>query len=226
MLRTIVLHGDLATQFGDTFTLDVRSPAEAMRALVVQVRGFRRALRDGHYRVLKATSDVAHSLGLDELNLRVGPRHEIHVVPVIAGSANAWGKILAGVAIVALAVAAPYALGIAGGLGTATGLGLGASIGGVVTFGQIAGFGALVALGGVAQMLSPTISASSSGSNNKESYLFGSTDNVTTEGGPVPLVFGEFVVGSVVVSAGLSTEETALAAGVTVSEAIYRLLKQ
>ena len=205
MLRTIVLHGALATEFGSSFTLDVRSPAEAVRALMTQLRGFRRALREGHYRVVKARETSSDSLGLDELRLRLGRAREIHIVPAIAGSASGWGKILTGVAIIGLAIAAPYALGFTGSISGAlatTAIGFTGT-----TFGAIAGIGAAIALGGVAQMLSPTPTASGSSQDRRESFLFGSGENVTTQGGPVPLVFGEFVVGSVVVSSGLSTEE-------------------
>lgn len=208
MLRTVVLHGALA-QFGESFDLDVKSPVEAVRALIVQIKGFRQALREGHYRVLKARpARDAEDLSLEELKLRLGRNNEIHIVPVIAGSASGLGKILAGVAIIGLAIAAPYALGLAGGL-SAT-FGSIASIGfSGISFGSIAGLGAAVALSGVAQMLSPapTLAGGTASVDTKASFLFGSADNVTQQGVPVPLVFGEFVTGSVVVSVGLSTEE-------------------
>jgi predicted phage tail protein len=208
MLRTVVLHGALATQFGASFELDVKSPVEAVRALIVQLRGFRQAFREGHYRVLKARDHVADTLDLDDMQLRLGRARELHIVPVIAGSASGWGKILAGVAIIGLAIAAPYALGMAGGLSATFG-GISAIGFSGISFGTIAGLGAAVALGGVAQMLSPTptLAGGSASQDRKESFLFGSSDNVTAQGGPVPLVFGEWVTGSVVISSGLSTEE-------------------
>jgi predicted phage tail protein len=205
-MRTIVLHGRLAALFGPSFDLDVRSPAEAVRALIVQIRGFRQALREGHYRIVKARADIAQSLDLEELKLRLGRAREIHIVPVIAGAARGgWGKILAGVAIIGLAIAAPYALGLAGGLSA------GLTVGGttLLSFGQIAGFGAAVALGGIAQMLSPApkLAGGSASTDRNESFLFGSADNVTTEGGPVAVVIGEWVRGSTVISIGLTTED-------------------
>lgn len=208
MLRTVVLHGALAARFGATFELEVTSPAEALRALMLQIRGFRQAFRDGDYRIIRAKKDVADSLELDELKLRLGRAREIHVVPVVAGSGSAWGKILAGVAIVGLAIAAPYALGIAGGLSASFGAVSAIGFSGI-SFAQIASFGALMALGGIAQLISPapTQSGGSGSVDRKDSFLFGSTDNVTAQGGPVPLVFGEFISGSVVISTGLSVEE-------------------
>lgn len=212
MLRTVVLHGALA-QFGDSFDLDVKSPVEAVRALIVQIKGFRQALREGHYRVLKARPERSpEELSIEELKLRLGRNNEIHIVPVIAGSASGMGKILAGVAIIGLAIAAPYALGFAGGISGA----LATTFGGIsaigfsgISFGSVAALGAAVALSGVAQMLSPapTLAGGTASVDTKASFLFGSADNVTQQGVPVPLVFGEFVVGSVVISVGLSTEE-------------------
>jgi predicted phage tail protein len=208
MLRTIVLHGSLAAQFGSSFDLEVKSPAEAIRALIIQIKGFRQAFREGHYRVIKGREHVAESLNLDEMKLRLGRARELHIVPVIAGSASAWGKILTGVAIIGLAIAAPYALGMAGGLSATFG-GISAIGFSGISFGTIAGIGAVAALGGIAQMLSPTptMSGGSASVDRKESFLFGSGENVTSQGVPVPVVFGEFVVGSVVASSGLSTEE-------------------
>lgn len=212
MLRTIVLHGELASRFGSSFELDVKSPVEAIRALIVQIRGFRQALRDGHYHVLKVRPQATEDLELDELKLRLGKAREIHIVPVLQGSASSWGKILAGVAIIGLAIAAPYALGmlapVTGSLGLSAALGASTGIFGI-TFGNIAAVGAAMALGGVAQMLAPapSLAGGSAAVDRKESFLFGSAENVTAQGVPVPVGFGEFIAGSVVISSGLSTEE-------------------
>lgn len=204
-MRTIVLHGLLGARFGSSFDLDVRSPVEAVRALIVQVRGFRQALRDGHYKVVAARPTISESLDLDGLQLRLGRARELHFVPVIAGSGNGWGKVLAGVAIIGLAIAAPYALGFAGTVAGA----LGTTAFAGINFGSIAAVGASIALTGAAQLLSPSpkLAGGRAETDRRESFLFGSADNVTAQGVPVPLVFGEFFTGSVVVSAGLSTEE-------------------
>jgi predicted phage tail protein len=157
-------------------------------------------LREGHFRVIKAREHVSDTLDIDEMKLRLGRAREIHVVPIVAGSASGWGKILTGVAIIGLAIAAPYALGMATSISGA----MSATAFAGISYGQIAGFGALIALSGVSQMLSPTPAAAGS---TMDSFLFGSLQNVTTQGGPVPLVFGEFITGSVVISSGLSTED-------------------
>ena len=226
MLCTVHLHGALAAQFGSSFNLDVRSPVEAIRALISQLRGFRRAIRDGHYRIVKSRETVADSLSLDEIQLRLGRTAcGLHIVPVMAGSASGWGKVLAGVAIVGLAIVAPYALGLAGGLSATFG-GISAIGFSGISFGSIAGFGALIALGGIAQMLAPSPKAGKGVEDRKESFLFGGAENVTAQGGPVPVVFGEFVVGSVVISSGLSTEEMSTSSATNMAEGVYAMLSR
>lgn len=196
MLRTVVLHGALGRRFGARFPLDVGSTVEAVRALMIQLAGFRRALRDGHYRIIKVRNKKRIDLGLDELDLRLGGAKEIHIVPVVAGASRGLGKILAGVAIVGLAILAPYALPAV--------FAVGGALAAVPTIAFGIGFG--MALSGVAQMLSPQPTAPTQ-KDKTTSYLFSGTDNVTVQGGPVPLVFGTFLVGSVVISAGLNVEQ-------------------
>jgi predicted phage tail protein len=67
-------------------------------------------------------------------------------------------------------------------------------------------------LGGVVQMLTP-VPSSKSGSQqeqasteNKPSYLFNGGFNSTQQGLPVPVVYGQMLVGSSVITVGTWTE--------------------
>jgi predicted phage tail protein len=204
MLRKIVLHGRLGKRFGRSFKLDVESPAEALRALILQLRGFREHLREGNYRIVRGQMSRGHDLDLDCCKLGLGSAGQLHIVPVVAGSASGIGKVLAGVALVALAFAMPYfAPGIAA-----------FGVAGLTVAGVTASIGFSLALGGVAAMLAPSPTlAGGSATDPKASFLFGGQDNVTTQGGPVPLVYGLFRTGSVVISAGIDTEELSSSSG-------------
>lgn len=199
MLRDIILHGALGAEFGERFRLDVATPAEAVRALILQVKGFRSRIRGGSYRVIKAP---ARELGERELALRLGRANELHIVPVPAGAASGLGKIIAGVALVAAAFAAPYLAptlfagtgALAGALGTT----------GLTITGVTASIGFSLALGGVAAMLAPSPKGNP---NQNASFLFGGQLNITGQGGPVPLLYGTFLTGSVVISAGLEIQQ-------------------
>lgn len=206
MIRTIVLHGSLGERFGLSFRLDVVSPAQAVRALVVQLKGFREHLRQGHYRVTRYRRGRPFEFGEEMLRLPLGSAEELHFAPVIAGAgapsrSASTGKVIAGAALVAIAVTSALVLGPAG---VATTIGSTPfTVGNVLT--AVAAIGLAVALAGIAGLLTKQ-------PQQNESFLFGGQDNVAAQGGPVPIVCGgPIMAGSVTISAGLFT--TALAAG-------------
>jgi len=64
-----------------------------------------------------------------------------------------------------------------------------------------------LALTGVAGMLSPTVPTPESDNDPRNNFSFSGIQNVAREGIPVPVAYGEVIVGSVVISAGLNVEE-------------------
>jgi predicted phage tail protein len=195
MLRKIKLYGKLAKFVGHRILeADVATAAEAVRFLVTNWPELERHMADQHYRVSVGTYDLL----AEELHDPAG-QQEIKIVPVMAG-AGAVGRIIAGVALIALAIALP---GIGGGVA--------ATIFGT-KFSAISlaiGFtGASLALGGVAQLLTPTpkIPTGPDTQNDpRKSYSFSGIQNTSRQGVPVPIVYGETIVGSVVISAGIDT---------------------
>jgi predicted phage tail protein len=76
--------------------------------------------------------------------------------------------------------------------------------------GLLAGLG--LAIGGVAQLLTPTPKIAQGADNQddpRKSYSFSGIQNTSRAGTPVPIVYGETVVGSVVISAGIDTVQVA-----------------
>lgn len=69
--------------------------------------------------------------------------------------------------------------------------------------------GAAMALGGVIQMLSPQQSGLSSKDTpqNSANYNFNGPLNIEAQGNPEPLLYGEFITGSVVISGGIFAED-------------------
>ena len=74
---------------------------------------------------------------------------------------------------------------------------------------MITGVGASLILGGVASLISPvsnTATGTDSDQDPRKSYSFSGIQNVSgRQGLPVPVVYGETIVGSVVISAGIDT---------------------
>ena len=190
MLRKIKLYGKLAKFVGHRILeADVATAAEAVRFLVANWPALERHMADQHYRVSVGTYD----LELEELHDPAG-QQEIKIVPVMAG-AGATGRIIAGIALIALASLVTF--GTVGGIFAAGALN-------AVVF----GVGASLVLGGVAQLLTPTPKVPTgpdTQNDPRKSYSFSGIQNTSRQGVPVPIVYGETIVGSVVISAGIDT---------------------
>ena len=201
MLRKIKLYGKLAQFIGHrVLEADVATAAEAVRFLLANWPELEAHMIDQHYRVSIGTYDI----DLEELHHPAGAA-PISFVPVVAG-AGAVGRILAGVALIALA----FIPGI--GTATAAAIAAGAKAGLTVVGTALFGLGASLALGGVAQLLTPTPKVPQGADKQddpRKSYSFSGIQNTSRAGTPVPIVYGETVVGSVVISAGIDTVQVA-----------------
>ena len=225
MEKEIRLYGPLAKFIGQRkFLAEISSAGEAVRMLLANFPGLERHMADQYYKVIVDS----HESDLDEIHYPAS--QTIKIVPVLGGAGGGTGKILAGVALVAFALIAGPAAGGFLGLGAsafgtaatattaATGFVLGAGAAAV-----IGSVGVALILGGVSQLLSPTpqlgqigpASQSLGGRNTttegtemdpQESYSFSGIQNTSRQGTPVPVVYGETIVGSVVISAGIDVD--------------------
>ena len=198
MLREIRLYGELGRRFGKVHRLAVESVGEAIRALMANHKGFEQAVLDTApgYKIWSGTTRLGAP---EDIHNPSGAREVIRIAPVVAGAGGGGlGQILIGAALIAVAVFAPVAL-------------TGFALYGSVTVGSIAfSVGASLVLGGVAQMLSPQPDLSAGGGERPESrpsYVFNGAVNTSAQGHPVPIGYGRLIVGSAVISAGISTED-------------------
>lgn len=211
MLREIRVYGELAKFMGvRSFMAEARDVAEAVRYLLVNFAGLEAHMGQHDYRILVG----GYSISQEEISHPIG-QNVIRIIPVVAGAGGGVGKIIAGVAIVALSLLFAPAGALAGTFFT-----LGAQ---AVTAGVGIGIG--LVLGGTSQLLTPVPriappsmtssgAASYSPSTTREtemdpqkSYSFSGIQNTSVQGTPVPIIYGETVVGSVVISANVSTLE-------------------
>lgn len=196
-MRSIRLYGRLAKFLGRRqFKAEVANAAEAVRFLLANFPELEEHMADQHYTVQVGKREIDKQ----ELHEPSSQSEEIKLVPVIAG-AGATGRIIAGVALVALSFALPGAqLGL---------FGLG-QIGLTALAVPVASIGLGLAVGGVTQLLTP-VPTMSTGSDSQDdprrSYSFSGIQNVSRQGVPVPIVYGETLVGSVVISAGIDIDQ-------------------
>lgn len=216
-MKKMILTGRLGKEFGREFEYDAASPAEIIRAFCYQVPGFEAALRQGEYRVVRLVPKNPYDIDENSLHLSFGRATGIKIVPVVkgakgGGNKKGLGKIILGVVLVAAVFMTAGAAGAfaAGAAGMETGI---AATGLLshVTYGFLASQAAMMVLGGVAQMLTPAVKDGPPADQN-ESFLLDATGNLTEQGNPVPLVFGEVYTGSVVISTNVVIEELPIVA--------------
>ena len=180
-LKTIKLYGHLGKKFGKTFQLAVNSPSEAIKALSVNLEGFKEYL-------LKHSSPGYHifidkkDLSEDELNYKVSS-DIIKIVPVTVGSGGFF-KIVIGVVLIVAGIVMRQPWMVNMGIG--------------------------FALSGASQLLFTPPSGqfnTSEKPENTPSYIFNGPVNTTMQGNPIALCYGKIRVGSQVVSAGLSSRD-------------------
>ena len=213
-LKTIYLHGRLK-KLGASFKFDVKNAAEAVCALKSQVKGFIAAIRKGKYVVIMGKKASGVSLDVDELGLRFGMQDELHIVPFVRGAggrAMVIVKVVLGVALLAVGIGGAFLMAAGPGAIAAWG-GTAFSIAGQgITWGSLAITGLAVTLAGVAGALTPKATLTPTDYESRESpedrpsYIFNGAVNRSEEGSCVPILYGKFLCGSVVISTGVSAE--------------------
>ncbi|HDK1709118.1 TPA: tail assembly protein, partial [Escherichia coli] len=140
------LYGDLQ-RFGRRLSLYVNTAAEAIRALSMQMPGFRRQMNEGWYQIRIAGDDTAPEAVYARLHEQLGEGTVIHIVPRLAGAGKGGLQIVLGAAAI---VGSFFTAG-----GSMALWGTALSAGGFSATTMLFSLGASMILGGVAQMLAP-----------------------------------------------------------------------
>ncbi|WP_370603707.1 tail assembly protein [Citrobacter braakii] len=188
-MARVCLHGDLQ-RFGRRFSLSIKTGAEAIYALAMQIPGFRQKMNDGWYQIRIAGQDVDETSLSARLHEPLPDGAIIHIVPRMAGAkSGGFFQTVLGAALVVASIWMP-------------GLSIAASN---IMF----SLGASMALGGVAQMLAPKAKTPSikQTDNGKQNTYFSSLDNLVAQGNALPVLYGEMLIGSRTISQEISTRD-------------------
>lgn len=199
-MKTVVLTGRLAKKFGKKFTLDIASPAEAVRALCYMIEGFEEEISKGYYRVIRVFG-TGRQIGYSERDLafQMGAAHTLRIEPIAQGAKQGLFSIIIGAALVGAAFL------LTGGTLGATAFTL---FGSSITGTQIALVGGLMAISGVSSMMAPQFEQETDDNKEKASAMINTPQNKSEQGACVPLVYGRDVfAGSVVIANAVNTEE-------------------
>ena len=212
MLRKLKLYGELAEFIGHKeFEIKVDSLSKAVSFLVNNFPQVEKFMNPKYYQIKIGNYDISK----EEINYPIG-QEDIHFIPVISGAGGSTGRILLGAALIGASFLFPGA----GMFGTVSASGKIAA--GTTMTGFTAGnafmtglgtltsaVGASLVLSGVSEMLFPLpkFEGFSSEQDPQLSFSFSGTQNTSRAGTPVPLVFGEIITGSVVISGAVDTQQ-------------------
>ncbi|MFH0259493.1 tail assembly protein [Vibrio barjaei] len=191
-MAIVRFYGDLQ-RFGRRFKLEVSTTSEALRALLVQIPDLQGHMAKGQYRVRIKRHDVMADSMFDEVLKPIGQKDVIHVLPVVtaAQKGGVWQVVAGAVLIVAAFYTGGASLAAWGALSTG-----------------MAAAGASMVLSGVATMLTdvPDLSDRDTVNNGQTNQYFTSLQNQVAQGGCVPVLIGECMIGGKILSQGLRTE--------------------
>ena len=189
----VKLLGELGRKFGRSYEFMALSPKEVLSALSNQLDGFRDYLRGAHENGVFFKLVTADPEGID-YNECMMPCDTLVIAPVITGAGGSGmsiGKILLGAVLIGLAFVP--------GIGTVAATGAFSSIGTALF-----GIGGALLFGGIAELLTPTPKQPK---ETEQSFLFDRAADLTSQGLPIPLLYGRFLAASpLVISSAISTE--------------------
>ena len=200
MLRKIKLYGQLAAFIGHKeFEVKVHSITQAVSFLIHNFPEIESYMSPKYYQVKIGNYDIDES----ELAYPIG-QEDIHFIPTISGAGRGLGKVLLGAVLIGAAFFVPQGLALSKGIGT----GFGFAKAGALAKGLVY-VGASLVLQGVSELLFPLPEPQkfSSEEDPQLSFNFSGVQNTSRAGTPVPIVYGEIITGSVVISAAIDTNQ-------------------
>ena len=199
MLTKIKLYGDLADFVGHKeFEAVIHSTADAVKFLICNFPKVEAYMANKYYKVLVNKEE----LNTDQIHDPIG-KSEVSFVPIITGAGGNTSRIILGAALIGVAIIAPGA-GMVGlqfaGSGGALASPLMASLGNI---------GLALVLTGVSNILFPQEKPEDfeDDKDPRISFSFSGVQNTSRAGTSVPIVYGEIITGSVVISAGIDTDQ-------------------
>ena len=193
MLKKIKVYGTLRKFLGQSeFEVDLNTPREAISFLKCNFERVEEHMARQHYRIQCGKKIISEDL------LNLNSKDDIKIIPIVHGN---FIQILLG----AGALFGGSAIASAGTL-------LGSKLLASVAVSALTSIGTSMVIDGVTSMLSPQQNnLSPTGQDSLDpsalasNYSFTGLTNISRAGIPVNLVYGEIVVGSIVVSNGVDT---------------------
>lgn len=192
MNRNVHLLGEL-DQFGSNWQMEAASISDIIRLIDCQADGFRKFLIDSaesgldlaivgkDFLVTEPEELLFNNLGSEELYISLIP----------AGSRKGWGRILLGAVLIALSLAVPIPGAQEAGFKAAQTLSS-----------TLLSVGLSIGLQGLTQLLAKTPDAND---EKTKSGLFDGPESTLKQGQPVPILYGQLLIGGAPIHVNLTT---------------------
>lgn len=212
MKTKVILDGILGKKFGKKWELFVDSPAHALKLINANRPEFVYWIRDNAeiYEGYKVTCEYHNGVTevISEKELMIdGKIKSIRFTPVLTGSGgnNGLMSVIIG-AVMIIAAVATMGAGLMAEMAAFAAISEATMTSIVVGVGMM---GASLMLGGISSLISPQPATNAAGVNATSRYFNGAV-NTSVQGTPVQLVYGRCLVGSHVISASLTVNESVI----------------
>ncbi len=186
IMTNIYLHGMLGRKFGKLWTLEVKSVAEAVRAIDINLKGKLREYWIGKGKAKKYQVKIGDYSITDEIELtKPSGKGDIHIIPITKGSGGVVKMIVGAVLII---------------------------VGAVYGQGWMIKLGAGLMLGGAIELLTPVPNFSQNAGNDgsgNTSTLFQGNAMAVLQGVSVPIVYGRALVAPMPICLSLVSHDRA-----------------
>lgn len=202
-MQTVYLNGGIE-KFGKKWEVQCRTLPDIFKLIGCQTPGFREYILEAAEKGIDFQVKRGKDF-IDEENLLLSlGKEDIIITELPAGSKGGGGKILAAIAIAAAVYFTAGALTTAAALNNAAVAGSGAGLAKAAAIVSTVGYSVAVnlALTGITELLAP--GPETDGSETNEAYLFDGPVNNVKQGLPVPVAYGELIVGGAVISSSFS----------------------
>lgn len=198
MDRKIILLGDMGEKYGREWVCGESNISDALKLIECQTEGFKQYIIGALEAGLEAAIMVGSEIIDDEIQISNISNNDIYISLIPAGS-KGFGKILAGIAIALFAFYFAIPAGAAtsvGGSATVPISQFGFAAGGFIQTGLYA-LAANLAIAGVTELLTKLPKTAAAEVDGK---IFNGPGNSTKQGQPLPLLYGQLLVGGAPIS--------------------------
>jgi predicted phage tail protein len=226
-LSKLHLYGPLAERYGEDHEIPLGvTILDAVRIVECNYPGFLMEVRKGRFHIAVGDGRVGFDNDNGEVVELCGSKakevyqHQLcvprstgewHLIPALTGEKSRTAKTIFSIVVggALLATGIGGALGAAALPGTGASLGLGFGLGQTaflgLSYGTVALMGAGFLLGGLNMLMTPTPKTNTA-DKKPTSFAFDGPGEIDDEGGPVPILVGEAIIGGVRIASAITSE--------------------